>query len=286
MKKETINQFFRSLKILITRNKIGDKLSWLIRFIQVHKRLPTNKLLFNDVLYKIKTTNEILDPLRVFVSDKEFVKVYIKSTVGNQYNVPTIAILKSNDELDNYDFPHACCIKPTHASGHVILRKNGEEIDKDLIKKWFSLNFYTISRERNYKYLKPKIIVEPIIFDGAELNDYKFFCYNGKAHLIQFDLNRFTDHRRAMFDTNWTLQDFTNEYPKPDTNAKIEKPKNLNEMIEVAERLASKFSFVRVDLYSNGEKCLAGEITNCHGGAGVKFIPTESEALASKIIFS
>jgi hypothetical protein len=286
MTKKTITEFFRSLKIKITRNKIGDRLTWLMRFVQVHKRLPSNKLLFNDVLYKIKTTDEILDPLRVFVSDKEFVKVYIKSTVGDQYNVPTIAILKKNNEVDNYDFPQACCIKPTHASGLFIFRKNGEKIDKNQIKKWFSLNYYTISRERNYKFLKPKIIIEPIIFDGVNLYDYKFFCYKGKVRLIQFDLNRFTDHRRAIFDKNWNIQDFTISYPKPEQHTVIERPKNLEKMIQVAESLSSNFGFVRVDLYSNGEKCLVGEITNCHGSGEERFIPYESEKKFSHLFFS
>ncbi len=286
MTKATITEFFRSLKVLITRNKIGDRLSWLIRFIQVHKRLPSNKLLFNDVLYKIKTTNEILDPLRVFVSDKEFLKIFVRGTLGEQYNVPTLAVLKNSFEIDQYNFPNDCCIKPTHTSGHIILRTKGEPINKEIIKNWLSLNFYESSRERSYKTLKPKIIVEPLIFDQTEVNDYKFFCNNGRANLIQVDINRFTDHRRAIFDKNWNIQDFTICYPKPEQHTVIEKPKNLEKMIQVAESLSSKFGFIRVDLYSNGEKCLVGEITHCHGNGLEKFIPIESEALASKIIFS
>lgn len=289
IKEYTSSSFVRKLKYIkniLTRNSLGDKISWLIMFIRAHKRLPSNKLLFNDVLYKIKTTDEILDPLRVFVTDKEFVKLYIKSTIGDQYNVPTIAILKNTHEIDSFNFPPNCCIKPTHASGLVILRKNSEEIDKERIKKWFSLNYYTISQERNYKHLKPKVIIEPLIFDSLNVEDYKVFCFNGKARFIQLDLNRYIDHRRAIFDLNWKLQDFTISYPKPETNTKIEKPKNLEEMIIIAENLSRNFGFVRVDLYSNGEKCLVGEITNCHGSADEKFIPKESEYLVSKRFFS
>lgn len=283
------SKFFRKfihIKNILIRNKLGDKLSWLIRFIRTHRRIPSNKLLFNDVLYKIVTTNEILDPLRVFVSDKEFVKLYIKSTVGDQYNVPTIAILKNTREVDSYNFPANCCIKPTNACGKIILRKNAEEINKEIINKWFSLNFYMTSGERNYKHLKPKIIVEPLIFDSVEVEDYKFFCFKGKAHFIQLDVNRHTDHRRAIFNTNWKLQDFTILHPKPDLTTNIKKPNNLEEMIKVAEKLSSKFEFIRVDLYSNGEKCLVGEITNCHGAAAERFIPPESELEVSKFFFS
>ena len=234
----------------------------------------------------ISGVNEILDPLRVFVSDKEFVKLYIKSNVGDQYNVPTIAILKNTREVDSYNFPANCCIKPTHACGRIILRKNAEVINKEIINQWFSLNFYMTSGEKNYKHLKPKIIVEPLIFDSVEVEDYKFFCFKGKAHFIQLDVNRHTDHRRAIFDTNWNLQNFTILHPKPDLTTTIKKPNNLEEMIKVAEKLSSKFEFIRVDLYSNGEKCLVGEITNCHGAAAERFIPPESELEVSKFFFS
>jgi len=45
------------------------------------------------------------------------------------------------------------------------------------------------------------------------------------------------------------------------------------------------FSFVRVDLYSNGEKCLVGEITNCSENAGGQFIPKSGEQVASNMSF-
>ena len=38
-------------------------------------------------------------------------------------------------------------------------------------------------------------------------------------------------------------------------------------MLAVATSLSGHFNFVRIDLYSNGEECLVGEITNCPGGA-------------------
>jgi len=44
------------------------------------------------------------------------------------------------DDVRTYPFPDACCIKPTHESGHVMLRKNGEAIDFKTIERWFELN--------------------------------------------------------------------------------------------------------------------------------------------------
>ena len=240
-------------------------------------------MLFHDVLYRIKTTNEILDPLRVFVSDKEFVKLYVKAVVGDQYNVPTIDVIRNVGAIDDYEFPSNCCIKPTQASGLVILRRNGEQIDKQVIKDWFSMNFYRLGREANYKTLLPKVIIEPLIFNNADVNDYKFFCFNGVVKLVQVDVDRYIDHKRMLFDTDWNPMDFSILYPK--ANTILQKPDNFNEMLDVARRVSAGFGFVRVDLYSDGTNCLVGEITNCPGNANVSFIPKYGEKIASDIIF-
>ena len=44
-----------------------------------------------------------------------------------------------------------------------------------MIKRWFSSNYYNRSREANYKLLKPKIIVEELLFNDENIKDYKFF---------------------------------------------------------------------------------------------------------------
>ena len=249
----------------------------------MNHRLPSKHPLFNDVLYKIKTSNEIIDPLRVFVTDKEFVKLFVKAVVGDQFNVPTIKVLHTIEELNDYEFPSDCCIKPTHLSGKVILRRQSSPVDLNEINRWFKSSFYQINREANYKTLKPKVIVEPLIFDSDNLSDFKIFCYMGKPKLIQMDIDRHIEHTRKIFDLEWNEMPFSLGYPI--SHRQLDKPRNLDKMLSVASSLSSHFSFVRIDLYSNGEECLVGEITNCHGNAGEKFVPISGETIASNIIF-
>lgn len=275
-----VSQFFESL---LPETEIGDKVIAYKRFIRIHKRIPRNSLLFNDVLFKIKASDEIINPLRVFVSDKEFVKMYVKSVVGDEYNVPTIKILNSYDEVERFSFPENCCIKSTHASGQVIFRKNNEPIDFFKIKSWFGINYYKKTRERNYKTLTPKIIVEPLIFSDCNLTDYRFFCYKGRVKMVTLDIGKYSGYCRAFYDLDWNELPFSLGYPKADK--KISRPGNLEEMISVAQRLSEHFNFVRVDIYSNGEKCYVGELTNCHASAGQKFIPVSAEKMASNMIF-
>jgi hypothetical protein len=204
--------------------------------------------------------------------------------IGDEYNVPTLAVLRTIDEVSNYSFPEACCIKPTHASGMTILRKRGEKIDYKKIEHWFSINYYTMIRNANYRALKPKVIVEPLVFSDSNVIDYKIFCHNGQPKLIQVDVDRYLNHARKFFDSEWNELDFSVIYPK--TLRDIAKPDNFALMKNIASVLSSKFGFVRVDLYSDGTKCLVGEITNCSDNASGNFIPHSGELSASKLMFS
>ncbi|WP_341366113.1 ATP-grasp fold amidoligase family protein [Yoonia sp. BS5-3] len=145
----------RDLKInAIPYNRLGDRFIAWKKFVARHRRLPSkHKMLWNDVLYRLKTSDAILDPLRVFVSDKEHVKDYVRAIVGDHYNVPTIAVIRDAAALHDFAFPDECCIKPTQSSGQVILRKNAAPIDIDRIAGWFNLNQYYAGREINYRYL-------------------------------------------------------------------------------------------------------------------------------------
>ncbi len=278
-----MKKIYRFILRCIPENRLGDDFIAFITFLRAHRRLPSHKPLFNDVLYRIKTTDEIIDPLRVFISDKEFVKLYVKAVVGDQFNVPTIKVLHTIEEVKDYPFPSDCCIKPTHLSGNVILRRQNSPINLEEMKLWFNNSFYHVNREANYKTLKPKVIVEPLIFDSDSPLDYKIFCYKGKPKLIQVDVDRQVEHTRKIYDLEWNEMPFSLGYPR--SHRLLEKPKNLGKMLSVASSLSSHFNFVRIDLYSNGEECLVGEITNCHGNAGESFIPKSGEAIASNMIF-
>jgi len=282
--KGTLKALYNFALCFIPETRWGDKLISFMHFLWRHRRLPTKKLLFNDVLYRIKTTDEIIDPLRVFVSDKEFVKLYVKAIVGDDFNVPTIRVLHTIEEVLSYKFPSNCCIKPTHLQGAVILRKQDQPIAFEEIARWFKSTHYQVNREANYKSLRPKVIVEPLIFDSDNLTDYKIFCYgDAKPQLIQVDVDRHIEHTRKFFDAGWNELPFSLFYPP--SSRRLEKPRNLDKMLWVASSLGRHFGFVRVDLYSNGEQCLVGEITNCHGNASERFTPQSAEMLASSMIF-
>jgi hypothetical protein len=278
-----LKRIFRLIRKRIPENRLGDRTFSFFQFVLRHKRLPGELPLFNDAYYRLKISDELFDPLRVFVTDKEFLKTYVKSVVGDEYNVPTLAVLRNRLEVDRYEFPAACCIKPTHYARKVIIRKNGEPIDLAEIKRWFSLNLYKVIREVNYKHLKPKVIVEPLVFGDANIKDYKIFCYQGTPRLIQADIDSHTKHTRKYFDCSWNELDFSLCFER--SHEPLGKPDNLGQMLAIATKLSANFPLVRIDLYSDGRQCLVSEITNCHGNVAERFIPLSAEAVASRIIF-
>ena len=274
---------------ILPKNRMGDKIYSLFNFFFNHGHLPKNKMIFNDYLYKLKTSDELFNPLRVFLTDKEFVKIYIKSVIGDEFNVPTLKILRTYQEVLNYKFPSECVVKPTHMSGQIIIKKNSDQIDLKKIQKWFSMNYYNRSREINYKTLKPKVIVEPIVFNNINLKDYKFFCYKGVPKLIVVDFDRYVNegknHRRKYLNTNWEDQNFSILYPRYEGN--IDKPLNLDTMLSVITKLAAStnLSFIRIDIYTDNQKMFIGEMTNLPDNASGRFYPDSGEKLCSKIIF-
>jgi hypothetical protein len=268
---------------LLPKNTWGDKVYAFILFVRAHKRLPSKALLLSDVLYDVRTSGELNNPLIVFTTDKEFVKLYVKAVIGDDFNVPTLAVLRSFAELENYNFPSNCCVKSTHSSGRAIFRCSGSAIDLDELRGWLSHNYYEQTREPHYRQLTPKIVVEPIIFKGQPLTDYKILCYQGKPKMILAIKDQLGNPERKIFDTNWKEQSFCINSKK--SSQEFQEPRNLAEMLKLAGKLSEPFSFVRVDMYSNDIRCFVGEITSCSWGACPQFFPENSEADLSRLIF-
>jgi hypothetical protein len=249
-----------------------------------HWRLPLRRDTFNDAFFRVVGTDEIVDPLRVFVSDKEYVKLYVRAVAGEAHNIPTLAVLRSFEEVQRYEFPADCVIKPTHGSGQVLFRRNGSPVDLEQIRGWFAMNYYEVAeRQRNYRHLKPKVIVEPFVYGQENPSDYKIFCVRGVPKMIVVDVDRHGEHLVKYFDPQWRALPFTIQFPM--YAGEIARPKNLHEMLRVAAAVSSRFSIVRIDLYTDGERCCVGEITNCHANATYRFIPAEGEEIAAALMF-
>lgn len=279
--------FYNVLSSRLPQNRWADNFLSTYNFWRILKRLPKKKAgFFNDALHHIKTSDEILNPLRAYVSDKAFVKEYVRAKVGQKYTVPTIAILKKA-EAQNFTYPTRAVIKPTHMSGEIIFRFEGETIDHAKIQKWFHSNYYHTWREANYRYLEPKVLIEPLIFDEetlanyTPLPDYKIFCLYGEPKIIQVNSDRHQKLKENHYTPNWEELPIELDLPK---GVSQNKPKNLSEILWIASTLSQEFSLIRIDLYSDGKQIFVGEMTNLHANATQKFRSLQDEKIFSQCI--
>lgn len=259
----------------------SDPILSVLEFVIRHRRLPRVRepVLFNDHLLKLKIDGSLLDPLRQFVTDKEYVKHYIAGVVGNEYTLKTFEVLRDEADVDQFVVKTTpCVIKPTHMSGPVLLCFDpGMAIDGSLLRRWLRSDYYQSSREANYRFLEPKIIIEEF-FSGDRRTvpqDYKIFCFHGQPRLIEVDADRFVNHTRNFYDTAWNRLQLTVKYPAGD--AADPKPTLLNTMLDVARDLSMPFSSIRVDMYASDDILKVGELTNCHGGGGELIRPEGAE---------
>lgn len=277
------------LRRILPYNTWADRFCATLEFQISHDRSPdlkTSPIRFNDYLFKIKTDGTLLDPLRQFISDKEYVKLYVAVQAGQQHAVKTYGVLHSEDEVDCLElsqFP--CVIKPTHASGHVLFQMSPEDpLNRDLLKTWLRHDYYRNNREQNYKHLTPKVIIEEFITDDGRnpAPDYKILCFGGTPQLIQIDLDRYGTHLQHFYDTAWNrLQYSVGFESKPESDPK---PPQLEKMLEIAEKLSYAFPFVRVDMYVSNTEVKVGELTNCPHSANRPFSPGSVEFALGRLL--
>lgn len=271
------------VRSILPCNNLGDKVYAFLCFIYFHKRLPdknSNNLI--DILYRVKIDGTLEEPLRKFISDKYYLKLYANAVLGEGFTVPTIALLDSKEQVESFCSEMECIVKPAHSSGDVIFLEKNKRIDFDAVSGWLNDDYYYFSREKNYKGLKRRIIVEPVLYGNRNINDYKFFFYNGKFLFVQIDVDRFGDHKRSFYSKDFEYLGFSTKYPlSPEQNM----PENFNKMLVCAEKLAANFdSLIRIDLYTNGDDIRVGEITNCHGSGFESVVPDKKEIIIDEYL--
>ena len=211
-------------------------------------------------------------------ADKIEVKKHIAKIISSKYLIPTLETHFSPDSIDYDKLPKDFIIKTNHGSGMNILVKDKSKINptriNKILKKWLNINYFNIGSEYQYKNIKPKIIIEPIIKTKSPngLVDYKFFCFHGEPKFVQIDIDRFTNHKRNFYDLNWNKLNFNFLYKN--SSKQISKPNNFSEMIEISKKLSKEFKFIRVDLYDCDGAIYFGELTFFPGGGFEPIYPT------------
>ena len=235
-----------------------------------------------------KTFNEKIQWLKLFdstqekalLADKLRCRQWVEEKIGAQYLVPVIGGgYKSFDEIDFSKLPDSFVLKTNHGSSTNIIVKDKNTLNlkeaRMKMNRWMASNYgFNQGFELHYGMITPQIICEKYM--GESLNDYKFFCFNGKPEFIWVDVGRYTNHCRNTYDLEWNELPFIIDRFK---RVSVDRPQNLDLMTKLAGELSSGFSFVRVDFYEIDGRVYFGEMTFTSSSGRDKFYPNKYDLI-------
>ena len=240
-----------------------------------------NPKTFNEKLQWLKLYNR--RPEYTMMVDKYKVRDYIKEKIGEEYLIPLIGVWDSPEDIDFDSLPNQFVLKCNHNSGlGMYICKDKSKLTADDIKKirrnlakGLAQDYYLSGREWPYKDVPRKIICEKYMSDeGEELSDYKVHNFNGKPEIVLVCKDRFSELglTEDFFDENWTHLDVKREQ-HPNSVEAIDRPAELEKMLELAEKLSKDIPFLRTDFYAIGGKVYFGELTFYPASGFEKFSP-------------
>lgn len=230
-----------------------------------------NPKTFDDKLWYMK--RHFFSPLAVKCADKVLAREYVKDCGFGEILVPVHGIYESIDDVDFGLVPDECYIKCNGTSGcNYLYKKN--QTDEKWIKKLFQLyqrrNYYKVSKEWVYKDARHQIIIEEKLEEeeGESLKDYRMFCFHGSLKVVMVNIGTATkqgEHAKEVLRSFYTPEfEWIQELRILGDRAaskRVDKPKNWDKMVEIAEKLSQPFAFCRVDLYNVTGKIYFSEMT-------------------------
>ncbi len=209
-----------------------------------HKPTNWNSLLFYEKIHYYKT---ILNKHYAPYTDKLIAKQIVKDLCGDDLKVATvIRILEGPNDLQLKDLNPNHIIKAAHGSGWNIniTPSTNLQQSKMLLNQWN--RHYLEHNEEQYKYIKPRFYIEEKVNDkfhgrNGLADVYTFRCIYGNP--ISINVKRLGKFNK--YDIDFNLIEPPSFY--------LEKPTELDRMIEYSRILSKPFEFVRIDFYIDKE---------------------------------
>lgn len=234
--------------------------SKIIYYKTFRKKLDLeNPTTFNEKLMWLKLNED--DVLKTRCTDKYLVRDYIKELGYSKILIELYMVCDRVKDLNFNTLPESFVMKCTHGSGFNIICSDKNKLDKKQVQsqlnKWMRTNYSLVNGEPHYSKIKPRIIVERFLERSNEQTpiDYKIHCFHGEPQIIEVAL----PSSDILFNCNWEVLPFNNS--SVNFKDRIDKPKRLNEILEIARNLSNAFIYVRVDLYYCNDEIYFGELT-------------------------
>lgn len=252
----------------------------MVFWIKTGKKLNLkNPVTYCDKLNWLKLHD--VHPEYTRLVDKVAVRDYLKEILGEDICLPLLGVWEHYDDIDFDALPDKFVLKCNHDSGSVKVITDKAAMDHAALREFYESrlkqNPYLLGREYPYRDVPPRIYAEQYMVPAgdSDINDYKFFCFDGKPEILFVATERSTDCKFDFFDMDFNHLDIDNIHPQ--SGKPIEKPKTFEQMKQLAAKLSQGMKFVRIDLYEIDGKLWFSEFTIYHAGGFWPMSPVEWE---------
>lgn len=294
-------------KKLIKSQQLRFKILGLLRWVPDSWMLPLQYKIKMDRWPDLKSPKRWTEKLQLYKMyfrnpilgscvDKYEVRKYVDKKGLSNSLTKLYAIYNNADEIDLDKLPDSFVLKTTDGGGglNVVLVNDKKRVDLPTIKNefkkwmgWFKPGAVTLGREWAYSQIKSsRIVAEELLVNQdhpeAGIEDFKILCFHGEPKYVIVDKDRYIDHKRNFYDTEWNRVYVTTDHDQFETP--YPKPKNFDEMLRLARILSEDFPFVRVDLYNVDGKIYFGELTFYPWTGYVQFTPDSFDFELGKLM--
>lgn len=201
-------------------------------------------------------------------ADKLRVRDYVSSCGLDTLLNPLIAVYQDPREIAWDALPQRFVLKWNFGAGGNFICTDKDTVDRLAVEQELSrfgrLPYHKLSAEPQYDVEK-RLLCEQYIetTDGGQPDDYKVYCFGGKALYVLCCHGRVGEQRPSFyfFDRNWELQRFNRQGREAPEGFTIPKPEGMDELFRYAEILSKPFPFVRADFYLESGHVWFGELT-------------------------
>ena len=211
-------------------------------------------------------------PLHRRCADKIAVRDWVAARVGPEVLNRAILITENPADITPDVIPdRRFVVKANMDTGSVLLCHDRARFDWDACRarmaEALARPFWRIQRERQYRGIRPAIIVEHMLDPddpAIGLTDHRILCLHGEPQFVEVTVVPPGALYCAVYSLDWVrlpiqvMAEASNSAVLP---FELPRPGGLDRMLDIARRLSAPFPLVRVDLYETGRRVVFGELT-------------------------
>lgn len=239
-------------------------------YLRKFGRLPElkNPETLNEKLLQRKLTRYGADPLVRQCADKLRAREYVMSRGLGETLVPLLGVYDRAEDIDWAALPQRFVLKWNFGSGYNLVCTDKAALDLPAatrqLKKWGRAPFWAYYAELQYRGVHRQLLAEAFIgaADGTPPEDYKFYCFHGRAECVLLCRNRGAGRPQFLFfDRDFRLLRLNRDSAGMPEGFALPVPAGFATALRAAEALSAPFDFVRADLYLVRGRVYFGELT-------------------------